>query len=134
MLVIKELDGSYRRSLEDYLEAYDTKKTNVNENKTVSFGYFLEDKLVGGITAKIEGFHIMYIESLFVLEEYRMHKIGSSLIKKMEEYAKFEGILIIRLDTFSWQAKDFYLKLGYELISSYEIKEGFSEYFFLKRL
>ena len=82
----------------------------------------------------IKIFAVLFFESLFVLEEYRMHKIGSSLIKKMEEYAKFEGMLIIRLDTFSWQAKDFYLKLGYELISSYEIKEGFSEYFFLKRL
>ena len=43
--------------------------------------------------------------------------------------------LMIRLDTFDWQGQDFYRALGYETVGQYEnAEDGFSEYFFLKRL
>ena len=37
------------------------------------------------------------------------------LIKKVEEIAKQKGCGLIHLDSFDWQAKDFYLKHGYEV-------------------
>ena len=53
----------------------------------------------------------------------------------MEEKAKQLGANIIRLDTFDWQGKDFYLALNYEQAGYYRNNEdGYEEYFFLKRL
>lgn len=134
MLVIKELNDSDQNYLELCLHDYDHKLTQTNLNKKISYGYYDEGVLVAGITGKIEGFKILYIETLFVLEGYRKNGLGKLLLKQMEDRAKFEGVILIRLDTFSWQAKDFYILLGYELISSYELIEGYSEYFFIKRL
>ena len=52
-----------------------------------------------------------------------------------EARARRRGALLIRLDTFSWQGRDFYPTLGYEKVGSYDAPEyGFSEYFYLKRL
>ena len=53
----------------------------------------------------------------------------------MEKRAADMGVTVIRLDTFSWQGKEFYEALGYEIAGSYEnAPEGYAEYFFLKRL
>ncbi len=45
------------------------------------------------------------------------------------------GANTIRMDRFSWQGKEFYEVLGYEVVGSYEnAVDGYAEYFFLKRL
>ena len=53
----------------------------------------------------------------------------------LEHRAKALGANMIRLDTFDWQGKSFYESLGYEIVGKYEnAEDGFTEYFFLKRL
>ena len=45
------------------------------------------------------------------------------------------GVNTIRLDTFSWQGKEFYEALNYEVVGSNENTiDGYAEYFFLKRI
>ena len=49
--------------------------------------------------------------------------------------AKELGANTIRLDTFSWQGKEFYEALGYQIVGHYENEtDGYAEYFFLKRI
>mgnify|MGYP000890755058 CR=1 FL=1 len=135
MLVIKEINEEDQTKLEVGLHDYDYKMTEAIYNKKISFGYYDDhNNLVAGITAKIEGYKIMYIETLFVNECYRHLGIGKTLIKQMEERAIFEGIKLIRLDTFSWQALEFYKKLGYEVATSYEISDNAYEYILIKRI
>ena len=71
---------------------------------------------------------------MFVSEKYRSIGFGTKLLGLAEEAAKIEGAKFIRLDTFSWQAKDFYTSLGYEVIGHYKMSEGVDEYFLLKKL
>ena len=53
----------------------------------------------------------------------------------MEKRAKEMGVNTIRLDTVSWQGKEFYESLNYEIVGSYEnTTDGYAEYFFLKRI
>lgn len=134
MLVMRELNGEDTHRLEDGLKEYDFKCTNSNLNKKISYGYFEDNKLIAGIIGKIEGFKVLYIETLYVEEGYRKHGLGRQLISLIEQRAKFEGASTIRLDTFSWQGRDFYNSIGYELIASYELELGYSEFFFVKRL
>ena len=68
-------------------------------------------------------------------EEYRRTGLGKQLITELEKRAKKMGVNLIRVDTFDWQGKDFYLAMGYELAGQYTCEEdGYSEYFFIKRI
>lgn len=61
--------------------------------------------------------------------------MGKELLKEAESRAKALGANMIRLDTFNWQGREFYLKLGYEEVGQYSSPEdGFSEHFFVKML
>lgn len=57
----------------------------------------------------------IYVDVLWVKEEYRNTKIGSQLLNEIEETAKEYDCHIVHLDTFDFQAKDFYIKHGYEI-------------------
>lgn len=134
MLVICELNDEDSRKLEESLHHYDYLKTQISNNKTISYGFYDKEVLVAGINAKLEGYNILYVETLFVDVNYRNQKLGTKLMKLIEERAVFEGAKTIRLDTFSFQAKDFYLRLGYKVIGEHEIDEKISEYFLIKNL
>lgn len=57
------------------------------------------------------------------------------LLEEMERRAKILGANIIRLDTFNWQGKEFYLAMGYEIVGNYKNDiDDYEEYFFLKRI
>ena len=80
-------------------------------------------------------FKILYISTLYVDEEYRRKGYGKRLIQEVEKRAKELGANTIRLDTFSHQGKDFYLALGYKIVGEYKnTLDGYSEYFFMKRI
>lgn len=66
----------------------------------------------------------MHIDSLWVDGAIRGKKWGSKLMGLVEDEARKRGCTIAYTDTFSWQATDFYEKLGYTL---YGKLEGFPE-------
>lgn len=93
------------------------------------------DIIVGGICADIYTWKILYISLLFVEESYRNKKIGSLLIKKVEDEARTIGVKLAHTDTFDFQAKDFYLKMGYEIFGTLEdCPEGHKRYYLKKKL
>lgn len=56
-------------------------------------------------------------------------------MKELENKARQLGANMIRLDTFDFQGRDFYLRLGYSEVGFYQNEvDGFSESFFLKKL
>ncbi|EST11033.1 GNAT family N-acetyltransferase [Sporolactobacillus laevolacticus] len=88
----------------------------------------------GGVTGTIFWQHL-HIDFLWVDIEYRGKGYGSQLLKKAERVAKDKHCRIILLDTFSFQAPDFYKKHGYvEYGIIQDHPKGFSQHFFQKRL
>ena len=68
-------------------------------------------------------------------ERHRGQQLGSLLLRKVEAEAKSMGASLSRLDTFDWQAKDFYLKQGYEVFGILEgCPEGHKRYYLKKVL
>ena len=134
MLIIREINDEDQRTLEQNLHSFDYELTNTNNNKKISFGYYDQNKLVAGITAKIEGYKILYIETLFVDIKYRHLGIGKNLMMQMEQRAIFEGIKVIRLDTYSWQALGFYQKLNYKIVATINLSDNNYEYILIKEL
>ena len=130
------LKGKQVEDIESRLESYDEKYTKQDLEGVIQIGIVDDDNhLIGGVDACITTFKILYVSTLFVDEKYRRQGYGRQLILEMERRAKEMGVNTIRLDTFDWQGKEFYLALGYEIVGHYENKEdGYSEYFFLKRI
>ena len=74
-----------------------------------------DGEVLAGITSLLYCWSCLYIDVLWVKESYRKCGLGSVLLKEVEGIAKDKGCHLIHLDTFDFQAKDFYLKHGFEV-------------------
>lgn len=94
-----------------------------------------EGLVIAGINSLMYYWYILHIDVLFVDEKYRDHNIGRALLSKAENKAKLLGAKLAHLDTFDWQAKDFYLKSGYEIFGILgDCPEGHQRYYLKKIL
>jgi GNAT superfamily N-acetyltransferase len=74
------------------------------------------------------------IELIFIPEESRGRGLGSGLVAQAEEQAGAWGCIGAWLDTFSFQARGFYEKLGYSLAGTIpDHPIGGARYFMTKR-
>ncbi|WP_299454382.1 GNAT family N-acetyltransferase [uncultured Microscilla sp.] len=65
---------------------------------------------LGGVLGGIGYWNGLEIKVLWVSEYYRSQGIGGQLIAHIEQVAQAKGATMAMLDTFDFQAKDFYLK------------------------
>ena len=94
-----------------------------------------DDKVIAGIDADIYIWNILFVSVIFVDEEYRDKGLGSILLNKVESEAKKLGVKLSHLDTFAFQAKEFYEKHGYEVFGTLDdCPEGHKRYYLKKEL
>ena len=121
--------------IEARLSAFDEHYITYKMDGCIRIGIEEDGKLIAGLDACVTAFKILYVSTVFVDPDYRRKGYGRQLIREMEKQAAEMGVNTIRLDTFSWQGKEFYEALGYEIVGSYEnTADGYAEFFFLKRL
>ncbi|WP_103865835.1 N-acetyltransferase [Aquimarina sp. I32.4] len=90
---------------------------------------------IAGILAGIGYWNGLEIKILWVKEEYRNNKIGTRLLTHVEKMAIDKGATIAMLDTFDFQAKDFYIKNGYSIIGEIpNFPKKHKRFYFSKRL
>ena len=77
-------------------------------------------KIIAGCVARIYCWNVAYIDTLWVDENYRGKGLGSKLLAEIEKTAKDKGCYLIHLDTFDFQAKEFYEKHGYKVFGILE--------------
>ena len=70
--------------------------------------------IVGGALARWWG-QCCELQQLWVDEQHRSAGVGRQLVQMVEAEARARGCELIYLDTFSFQAPAFYLRLGYEV-------------------
>ena len=134
-MTIIDLTEEQAEDIEERLEAFDESYITYKMDGEIRIGIEDDGKLVAGLDACVTNFKVLYVSTVFVDEEYRRKGLGARLMREMEKRAAAMGVNMIRLDTYDWQGKEFYETLGYECVGHYENKEdGFSEYFYLKRL
>jgi len=93
-----------------------------------------EGRVVGGTTANIFGGWV-YISLLWVEDSLRNQGHGTELLHRLEEEAMRLGCQYAHLDTYSFEAKPFYERLGYKVFGVLEnYPEGHCKYFLKKRL
>ncbi|PGZ55734.1 acetyltransferase [Bacillus cereus] len=91
-------------------------------------------KIFGGVTGIMYFYHL-HIDFLWVDDSVRHDGYGSQLLHKIEDIAKEKGCRLILLDSFSFQAPEFYKKHGYREYGVVEDHpKGHSQHFLEKRL
>lgn len=96
----------------------------------------MEDGEFVGIITGNTYYREIHISELIVLEKYRNKKIGSRLIKTVEDYYNDKGFENINLTTYGFQAPEFYKKCEFEVEYIRENKQNpkLNKYFFVKYL
>lgn len=130
-----DLTDQEAEEIDEELEAFDRQFVGYELGKRIAIGIKVNGKLIAGLRGCTTRFHILYIETVYVDEAYRRRGFGAALLAETEKRAGDMGVNLIRLDTFDWQGYAFYKRCGYEEVGHYtEPHDGFSEYFFIKRL
>ncbi len=74
--------------------------------------YEAENSLVGALTADLL-WDWLYVDELWVSEDHRGKGLGHRLMRQAEDYVQSNKLSGLWLWTQSWQAADFYARLGY---------------------
>lgn len=91
-------------------------------------------RLLGGLILQ-SYWRESYIELLWMSARTRGIGLGSKLLKRAESHARRRGSRLIHLNTYSFQAPDFYEKLGYRRFGEMSgLPQGHSRQFYVKRL
>ena len=97
--------------------AYFTNGVPVEETNVIA-DFIVRDahgEIVAGLTSNIY-WNCMYINDVWVHENLRNQGIGTQLMQRAEETARREACSFIWLQTFSWQAREFYEKFGFRIV------------------
>lgn len=93
-----------------------------------------DGQIVAGIVAA-STFETLEVEFLFVDEKWRGKGLGSLLLRTAELNARQAGVRHVLLNTYSFQAPDFYPKMGYRRLFEINPCLGpYAQYFFWKDL
>ncbi|MDY3024761.1 GNAT family N-acetyltransferase [Streptococcus pluranimalium] len=108
-------------------------------SKLVTKEYLLTKEEGGNLLAvlqAIQSIETVHIKSLVVAKAAQGKGLGSQLLLELEEAARQNGVTSITLSTKSYQAKEFYLKNGYQIYASLENvpMQGVTKYQFIKYL
>lgn len=86
--------------------------TQSAEAEKFGFEYQEDGKIIGGVTGKIR-WDWMYIQYLWVSPLKTGKGLGKELMLKAETFAREKNCVGIHVDTFSYQAPEFYKALGF---------------------
>ena len=137
-MIIKRIDETDDRTDEFINEAF-TDYAVKNEVKLNYEEYCFtaedDDGDIIGVITGIAYYNEVHIGDLIIDEKYRRLKLGSQLVKKVEEEYSCKGYEKITLTTFGFQAPEFYKKLGYLLEYVREDKDPkLCKYFYSKTI
>lgn len=123
------------KALQRHLSNYNIATAHVEEG--LSLAILVRDekqRLLAGVSGWLWG-ECLEVEYLWVDEQLRGQGVGQKLMIELEETARSRGCLTVVLDTYSFQAPEFYEKLGYQAFGVIEgYGPGHQKYFFLKKL
>jgi putative acetyltransferase len=129
LFVINETNKKYYKSIitpEYYKDPVLTENDFKNLiEKMTFFTYKIKDKIVGVAAFEPKTDELAEMHWVYVLSEYQRRGVGKSLVQHIETEAKKMNFKVLRLPTSEqahW-ARDFYLKLGYEVIERRQLPE-----------
>ena len=95
---------------------YEFNKSTLNDRNYSPLSIFVRDdagEIVAGILGGMWG-GWLHITELWVSENFRKQGYGTRLLQSAENEARAKGCRSVYLETFSFQAPDFYRRHGYQ--------------------
>ncbi len=121
--------------LEDQINAYNMAQTGAYDGRPLAIWVRnAQQEIVAGLSGFTwAGFcEIMF---LWVHAELRGQGYGTQLLQTAEQEARARGCSLVILGSYSFQAPDFYLRLGYQIAGRInDCPPGHTHYYFHKRL
>ncbi|WP_428817146.1 GNAT family N-acetyltransferase [Clostridium butyricum] len=136
--IIKESSEEEAELIVDKIVEYNLSKVPIiQESSFIWINRVIIDtdgNIIAGINSKMYCWNCLYIDVLWVKEEYRKSGIGSKILNEIEKVAKDKGCYLIHLDTFDFQAKDFYIKHGYDIFGILDECPQRHKRYFMKKI
>ena len=123
-----------RRAILDGLDAFNQR--HGGDYKLRQLAVLIEEKrrVVGGLLGWT-WWEWLYVEWLFVPEVMRRSGLGRDIMRRAESEARERGCRGVYLDTFHFQARGFYEKLGYTVYGRLDgMPAGGARYYLSKKL
>jgi len=117
-IMISESTEEEQEYIDDTLTEFNLKQVAATQEQLwVPLSYCIKDNgaIIAGINAEMYCWNIVFVDVLYVDGAYRKKGLGSLLLARVEAEAKSKGVHLVHLDTFDFQARDFYKKHGYEV-------------------
>ncbi|MGA9638717.1 GNAT family N-acetyltransferase [Flavobacterium sp.] len=133
------INDTSHSTIVDLLVDFNRKKTNnihlEYSNKPLEIILrTLENEIIGGIYGK-SIWNTMEIKTFIIKEEYRNKGFGNRLMEEVENEARKRKCDYISLDTFSFQAPEFYKKLGFQQVGvETDFPKSYNKYYFRKQI
>jgi len=114
---------------------YNKQQAGDDEAKTLCFVLRAPDQeIVGGVIGATY-WNWLHVDLMWIKEEFRGRGYGHRLLTLAEEEARQRGAKHAYLDSFSFQAPDFYKKHGYQVFGELaDFPTGHQRYFLTKQL
>lgn len=134
LVVPEEPSAADRDAVLTPLIAYNDSKVGAPRVQLISI-LLIDDNggHVGGLWGKLS-YDWLFIELVAVPEQHRKGGYGSKLMARAEQIAQDNDCAGIWLDTFEFQAKGFYEKLGFELFGELPNHPRGQKRFFLRKI
>lgn len=118
-----------------HLVRHNKEKVAYTEEEKMSFVLKNEEEnIVGGLVGHTD-WGCFFVDLLWVDDSLRGLGKGQELLETAETYARENGCRLIRLETFSFQAPNFYKKLGFKVMGELkDFPKGFTHYYMYKDL
>jgi GNAT superfamily N-acetyltransferase len=91
-----------------------------------------DGEVLGGAWC-FHGSKVLFVRWLWVAEHAR-GGTGSAVLERAHDHGRTLGAALVYLDTFSFQARGFYEKLGYECFGTLDYPESDVQRFWMKKL
>ena len=136
--IIRESNEEESELIVDKIVEYNLSKVPIiQESSFIWINRVIADTygdIIAGINSKMYCWNCLYIDVLWVKEEYRKEGLGSKILNEIEKVAKDKGCYLIHLDTFDFQAKDFYIKHGYDIFGILDECPQRHKRYFMKKI
>lgn len=118
----------YNEDLDYELYLYDNEygtsdyyKNRTEPTDTSNLGFYIlnDEKLLGGAVV-YQAWDWLFVDTVVIKKMYRKKGLGTQLFRKIEEYAKSKDLVGIKLATLYFQAKEFYEKMGFQVLCMIE--------------
>jgi len=136
LIVTDAPDARARAAVGEGLAACNDEQTGIRDGRDL--GVLVQDtrsgEVIGGIIGRTS-LGLLFIDLVYLPAALRRHRLGSRILQLAEEEGRARGCVSAMLYTISFQAPDFYARLGWREFGRIPCKpDGTARIFFTKAL